>query len=193
MIRIDYEGTAFECAEKWSELSLGKLQRILSVKHETSTELEASAEIVSIMTDISPEMLDELPYTEFIKLANATCFILEECKEKPRFEVEILGTEYVMSDDITKYSTAEYIDLDSMVKDKDNIAGNLHVIMAIMYREKKNGRIVRYDSNSLAARADLFKEHMTCDCALSAMLFSAALGLACLECIPGYSANKNVA
>jgi len=89
-------------------------------------------------------------------------------------------------------STCEFVDLDTLLRDDDRKIDMLHYIMAILYRPvDKKGRIAKYTQEGLKERAELFKEKMTCDYVLSAMLFSVALGQTCIEHTQVYSQPEN--
>lgn len=190
MINIDLDGKIYHFPNTWSEISLGNFQKIIELKNETDG-INTLVKIISTLSGIDEEVLNDLPYTEFIRLSDACEFVFTECKEEPKFEFTLNGVKYKMMDDITKIKTAEYIDLDTLLRDKENTIGNLHVIMAILYRPKnKNGEIEKYDSKTLLERAELFKDNMTCDYCLSAMLFSSALAQVCVDYIKVYSKKQ---
>ena len=69
---------------------------------------------------------------------------------------------------------------------------NLHILLAILYRPKVNGKIEKYNSDTLMERAELFNKKMTCNYAISAMVFSLALGQVCLEFIPDSLDNLTI-
>lgn len=192
MKTINYEGLGtFEYPEKWSELTLRKFQELNIIKEDTD-EIDKMIKINSALTGIPEDALLALPYTEFNKI-NAACeFVFEKSNDQEiRYIFEAEGIRYGLSHDITKMSTAEFLDLDSYVRDKDNMMGNLHYILAILYRpiikeDKRKKKpfcyeIEKYNSETVDDRAEIFLNKMPADVCLSTMVFSLALGLACME------------
>ena len=192
MKTINYEGLGtFEYPEKWSELTLRKFQELNIIKEDTD-EIDKIIKINSALTGIPEDALLALPYTEFNKITNNCRFVFEKTDDSElRYTFEIEGIKYGLSYDIAKMSTGEFLDLDSYVRDQDNMIGNLHYVLAILYRPitKEDGRrkkpfcydIEKYDSTNIDERAELFLDNVTADICISIMVFSLALGLACMQ------------
>lgn len=194
MHKIKINRKLYNFPSKLSEVTLGQFQEIVSLKAMDSMKdnIDLTIKIISILMKVSEEFLNTIPYTDIIKLAELSGFIFDSTNEEPKFEVVIDNVKYVMLNEISKMSTAEYIDLDTLLSDKENAVSNLHLIMSILYRPAtKKNKIEPYNSETLNERAELFKEKMTCNYAVTAMLFSLALVQASSELIQDYSQNKN--
>lgn len=194
MHKIKIDGKLYNFPSKLSEVTLGQFQEIVSLKEMDSMKdnIDLTIKIISILMKVSEEFLNTIPYTDIVKLAELSGFIFDSTNEEPKFEVVIDNVKYVMLNEISKMSTAEYIDLDTLLSDKENAVSNLHLIMSILYRPAtKKNKIEPYNSETLNERAELFKEKMTCNYAVTAMLFSLALVQASSELIQDYSKNKN--
>ena len=194
MHKIKIDEKLYNFPSKLSEVTLGQFQEIVSLKAMGSIKdnIDLTIKIISILMKVSEEFLNTIPYTDIVKLAKLCGFIFDSTNEEPKFEVVIDNVKYVMLNEISKMSTAEYIDLDTLLSDKENAVSNLHLIMGILYRPAtKKNKIEPYNSETLNERAELFKEKMTCNYAVSAMLFSLALVQASSELIQDYSQNKN--
>lgn len=194
MHKIKIDEKLYNFPSKLSEVTLGQFQEIVSLKAMGSIKdnIDLTIKIISILMKVSEEFLNTIPYTDIVKLAKLCGFIFDSTNEEPKFEVVIDNVKYVMLNEISKMSTAEYIDLDTLLSDKENAVSNLHLIMGILYRPAtKKNKIEPYNSETLNERAELFKEKMTCNYAVTAMLFSLALVQASSELIQDYSQNKN--
>jgi hypothetical protein len=181
MIHFEIEDKFYAFPERFQELTINKFQQVTNIKN--TDEIDSMIKIISALSEIPTKVIEDLPYTEFIKLTKHCNFIFGDNNEKPSFELNIKGIDYIMISDITKITTSEFLDLDTYLKDTENSIPNLHYILAILYRPKIDGKIEKYNEETLDDRAQLFKYNMTCDYALSALLFSLALGQTCLSYI----------
>lgn len=191
MLEIITKDKTYYFPQTFSELTLGKFQEAMKI--EVDDELDASAKLISVLSDIPIGILEDMEFTEFKKLRNACNFLYENTNESqnPIPVLEIKGIKYKLANEISKMTTAEYIDLDSFIKDSVSVVDNLHLVMGIMYRPIDNkGNIEKYKSDRLEERANLFKEHMTVDYALAALNFSLATAQASLEIIADSLKNK---
>ena len=87
------------------------------------------------------------------------------------------GKKYGFNPDLNNISTGEFMDIDTLCKDLDK---NLHLIMAILYREvstEGEGKYIiePYDAN-IEVRARVFKEKMPASVAQSCLVFFYNLG-----------------
>lgn len=187
MIDIKLKEKTFEFPEKWNELPLFKYQDAMSLINETN-EIDKNVKLLSLISDINEEDLLDLPVSEFLKINTIVNSLLLLKQDEVKFDITIEGIKYKMLTEISKMTTAEFIDLDSIVKDTDNTIQNLHIVMAILYRPiNKKGDIEKYDSSTVLERAELFRNKMMCDVVLSAVLFSSALVQSFKESIKDYS------
>jgi hypothetical protein len=89
---------------------------------------------------------------------------------------------YGLATNISQMTTAEYLDLDTLVTDQENLSSNLAVVMSILYRPLgKDGKPERYRPQDVEARAALFLEEMPCSAVFSALSFSLAVAQASLD------------
>jgi hypothetical protein len=186
MHKIKIDGKLYDFPNKLSEVTIEKFQNIIALKasESQSENIDLSIKIVSILMGVSEDFLNKIPYPDFIKLVQLSGFIFDSPSEEPKFEFVLNKQKYAMTQEISKMTTAEFIDLDTLVSDKDNAVENLHLILGILYRPiNKKGVIEKYDSDKLEERAELFRKELTCDYAISAMLFSLALARVSTELI----------
>lgn len=195
MIKIELNNKIYFFPEKWEELILGKYQDAMSIASDMD-EIGKTIELLSIISNIPKEELGDLPYTKYKVLNNIIANLLNLRQTEPKFIIEIDGIKYGMMHKISELTTAEFLDLDALVNDVENTIGNLHMIMAILYRpiiSRKNNEkklkyeIDKYNTKTLEERAELFKEKLTCDIVFSALLFSHALDQSCIDHMKVYS------
>lgn len=177
---IEIENKTYKFPSDWSELTLGKFQEVSEIK--LTEEMDTWLKIVSVLSGIPEEVLLELPFTEFNKLIELVQFVNNEATYEFKESFKLDNVTYKFNTNISKMTTAEFIDLDTLLRNKEHPTEHLHLIMAIMFRPvDKKGKITSYNSDELEKRATLFKEKLTCDYVLSSILFSVALGQICLE------------
>ena len=182
MINILINEQTYLFPSKWSELNIKQFQAIN--KLQLNEHLDALISIIHILTGITEAELDDLSYTEFLKISDCCKFIFdkEAFNEKIRYEVNIDDVRYVMAQDLTKISTREFIDLDTLLKNKDNVIENIHIVIAILFRPVgTNGLPEPYTTDTVYDRAELFLEKFPCDLILSIMSFGLALGQVSLD------------
>lgn len=174
MINIKIRDELFHFPQNFSELTLGKFQRAMNITYED--EIDSSIKIISVLADIPIDLLEQVDFVDFKKLIEICKFLNETVNDEPKMEIIIDNKKYGMFTEISKMTTGEFIDLDTLIKDPDEAIDHLHVIMAILYRPiDKKGKVEKYDSETVEERAKLFQEKMTVDCALAAMSFSMAV------------------
>lgn len=180
MINIKIRDELFHFPQNFSELTLGKFQRAMNITYED--EIDSSIKIISVLADIPIDLLEQVDFVDFKKLIEICKFLNETVNDKPKMEIIIDNKKYGMFTEISKMTTGEFVDLDSLIKDPDEAIDHLHVIMAILYRPiDKKGKVEKYDSETVEERAKLFQEKMTVDCALAAMSFSMVVASCSLE------------
>lgn len=108
----------------WSEISIKKFDEISNILYSMNNvnedeALEININLLSILCDVSVEEIEDLPLTEFSKLVKQTEFL----KEMPKVDIKdsyvINGKKYVLCANVSKMTTAQYIDYQTLVKNAD--------------------------------------------------------------------------
>ena len=108
----------------WSEISIKKFDEINNILSNINNvnddeALEININLLSILCDVSVEEIEDLPLTEFSKLVKQTEFL----KEMPKVDIKdnyvINGKKYVLCANVSKMTTAQYIDYQTLVKNAD--------------------------------------------------------------------------
>lgn len=182
MIKIQIGDKSYSMPESWSELKLGRWIKATSLAVGETDEITKNVALVSAIAGIPEDDLLDLPATEFRKLQELSTALADLKPGEPAFELEIAGVKYGLATNISQMTTAEYLDLDTLVTDQENLSSNLALVMAILYRPiGKDGRPERYRPQDVEARAALFLEEMPCSAVFSALSFSWAVAQASLD------------
>lgn len=116
MIKLKYN--------KWGDISIKKFDEINNILSHINNvnedeALEININLLSILCDVSVEEIEDLPLTEFSKLVKQTEFL----KEMPKVDIKdnyvINGKKYVLCANVSKMTTAQYIDYQTLVKNAD--------------------------------------------------------------------------
>ena len=108
----------------YHNLPIGKYQRIISVLKERQDDIDVHAAIVAILNDMTEEEVLNLPLLEYKKLSEPLGFIMEPL---PKYEGKVMK-EYIIGDivlvpvvDIKKFTAAQYIDYQTLIKEEDKL------------------------------------------------------------------------
>ncbi len=194
MIKIEHDGTVFNVPTSWKEVTLEQFQQIEDI--ELAESLDKDVAFLSVLTGMTSVQVRNIPAIEFDSLKVIYDFMRNVAPSNtPKLLFTFEGIEYGFRNDVTKMSTGEYIDCDTLASSENSIQ-QLHLIMAIMYRpviekgdlnkDPTDYVIEKYNSDSLEKRGKIFKK-MTLDIVLSAMVFSQALVQTSQECFQGFS------
>lgn len=116
MIKLKYNN--------WNKISIKKFDEISNILSSINNvnedeALEININLLSILCDVSVEEIEDLPLTEFSKLVKQTEFL----KEMPKVDIKdnyvINGKKYVLCANVSKMTTAQYIDYQTLVKNAD--------------------------------------------------------------------------
>ena len=194
MIKIKIGDKHYDFPETFSELKLGRWVRATSLAVGASDDITKNVALVSAIAGIPEEDLLDLPATEFRKLQELSTALADLKPGEPAFELEIAGVKYGLATNISQMTTAEYLDLDTLVTDQENLSSNLATVMAILYRPLgKDGKPERYRPQDVEARATLFLEEMPCSAVWSALNFCYALSVASNDNLQDYIQRRKTA
>lgn len=194
MVKIQIGDKSYDFPETWQELKLGRWIAATSIVTEDDDDIDKNVKLVSAIAGIPEDDLLDLPYTEYSKLAGLSTALADLRPGEPAFELEIAGVKYGLATEISKMTTAEYLDLDSLVTDRDSLSSNLATVMAILYRPiGKDGKPERYRSQDVEERAKLFLEEMPCSAVFSSLNFCYALSLASKDSMSEYITRRKAA
>lgn len=180
---ITINNYAYKIPESWLDITIKQLQDINEIQNSGITGFESEVILTSILTQIPEDILNEIPYTDYLKIQNALSFINREFPQEMTPVFTHMGIDYEIDINIANITTAEFIDMDML--QKEGIL-QLHMMMAILYKPKTETPN-KYNIKDLKLRAEIFKEFMPAQYALTAMAFMVVLGQTLIINSPAYS------
>lgn len=104
----------------WGEMTLSQFIELEQILKADIPETYKSANIVSCLSGLSLEEVENLPLTTFTRLNNQTLFLLDEIPTTKHKDYYIINnTKYVLKADVTDITTSQYIDYQSYIKEGD--------------------------------------------------------------------------
>ena len=177
MINLEIGKKKYKIPQNWDEISIGKFQEMMNIPDDL-VKKEYFLKVVCVLGSIPYDEFKQVPYYEFTKLEDELTFVFDKLPEEIKTEWTFDGKTYKYYSDFSKITTGEYIDLDGMSKDTEN----LHLLLAIAYRETDE-----YNSDEVGERAKIFKEHMPVSVAIAAKIFFSLNEIVYSRNILGYS------
>lgn len=188
MIKLIVEEKEYNLPTTWEEVTIEQFQK-LDLIGKNLDEVDSLCQIISTLSGMPMEEIDELPYTCYKDLKKALNYLATDMGKELKYMFELNNEAYGLSYDVPKYSTREYLDADTLSKDKENMVDNLHLLMAVLYRpvtevgentNKLGYKIAPYKTEDLEARGILFK-NAPITIAIAAMLFFSAYAISLSE------------
>lgn len=149
--------------DSYSKLTIAKYREFTEIELAES-DIDAVVNILSLLTDKSPESIMTLPIPEFKELIKKMSFL----KEKPNFDkcpnsLVINGQKYYIDKDVKNMSVGQYIDYKQYYKEQDDLIKNLHYIMTIFIIPEGH----KYgEGYNLADLAEIFNENLSIETAV---------------------------
>ena len=191
MIKITINDKKYKVPNEFSELTIEKFQEISKVEDVDKGNV---LEYIHILSGIDKDILKHISIDDIKKITENLLTFFNKGEYKLVDAVEIQKHIYVFDDDLYNMTFEMFIDLDELTKDQDSIIDNLHLIMAILYREKKKRKLFRktiytdvYNSKTIKDRAEFFSTNLMMDKVLGALFFFINLRMIYIQSIVGSS------
>lgn len=114
---------------RWEDLPIGTYLRLCDAV-QVKDELSRRIAMVSVLSGLSEEEIDELSLTEYLTYQDSLKFLDDRFKEpKPRREYILGGTEYTAVERFDKITTGQFISYEEYLKMEDNIIPMLSVCL----------------------------------------------------------------
>jgi hypothetical protein len=169
-----------------SDLTIEEYQLLQSYKDNYE---ENKYNLIKLFTKISNLEKYSIQSLEYL-LSLINTVIEKEADFEDLNDFKIDGKKYTFDSEIYKYSAGRFVDLLNFTKNEKKIIDNLHIICAILFREKKRklfkSKIEEYDSTKIINRSEIFKKKLTMKKALSVCFFLSNLKMNYLETIQQY-------
>jgi len=183
MRTVKINNKEYQLPESWNEVSIGKFQAFSKIDAED--ELDKLLQIVSVLGNIPIDTLESITYTELNKLYGLITFITEEVGDKTYFKINIKGKDYGLDYEWKSMKAKTYIDLDSLMQDKNKVIDNLHLIAAILFRpiidNKKEVILEDYNYKLLEENGRFMQDNMMISQFLPVLFFFSKLNLNLLQ------------
>lgn len=167
--------------KSWSDVTIGQYQEIMSIQ--TTNKISRFIESLSIILDCDPQIIRDLSIKEYKELVADTQFLSEQPQSTIEKIIEIDGKRYGMIPDMSLIDAGVFIDAEQF---KDEPIDNLHYQVALIYRPiiKEEGdeyEIDKHRAEGFEKRANLFKEKVSIEVVMGAVLFFSLVEMRLLE------------
>lgn len=126
-VEIDDEVINFTLPTGWEDVSIGEFAKLFSVPRDNQPLLEQAVDAISLLGGVDKDIIYQLPYEEFTKLAEAMEFINTEMIPEDLTEgIDIDGETYYFKKDFSKFTMGEIISIETLLSQSNN---NLFLVM----------------------------------------------------------------
>lgn len=157
--------------ESWADITIGQYQEMMLI--ETENDITRFIQQISIALDIDSEEIRKLSLSEFKKLQDNMSFLSVKVEADLSPIIEIDGKKYGLIPDMGTVDAGTFIDAEQF---KEDTILNLHNLVALIYRPviKQYGdeyEIERHKAEGFERRANLFKEKVSIETVMGAVVF----------------------
>lgn len=105
---------------KWSEITVNEFIQLEQILKSEIPESYRTVTVVALLSNQTVDEIEDLPASSFTKLARDLKFIEDKPKDrKVKSSYKLNGRSYQLHADITKISTAQYIDYQNYMKEEE--------------------------------------------------------------------------
>jgi hypothetical protein len=161
----------------WSDITIGQYQEMMTIQ--TERPITKFIETISIALDCDPQDIRDLSIPEYQSLQQKMEFISKEPHTDIRKTFEINGRKYGLIPDMNLIKAGVFLDAEQF---KLDAMTNLHYTVALIYRpiisEDEDGyQIAEHKAEGFEARAELFRDNLSIEVVLGAVLFFSLLAM----------------
>lgn len=153
----------------WEDISLGKFTEIESIAKSDLSDIDRVSYFLTILTDSDLKTIENLPMTEYGRLATEMSFIYDMPKVEIKDKYVINGKKYDLCTNFKNFTAAQYIDFQTLYKDVENNKSQLLALFLIPEECKYSDG---YDVDDVAQDIE---EHLSIVDATACMLFFSLL------------------
>ena len=169
----------------WCDITIGQYQELRLVESESA--VTKTIEQIAIAVDCDPQYLRELSLDDFYDLRNKMAFLQKDPEKEMVNIIEIDGKRYGLIPDMMLMKTSEFVDAEMW---KEKPIENLHNYIAMLYRpiifeDGDEYKIEPHKPEGFARRANLFKNKVSIELVIGAVVFFSLLEMKLLECLTG--------
>lgn len=158
-LEVEGEMKEFNIPSDWNDVTVGQYIKIHEVDRELLTEIEASVEIMSALTNIDEDTLFMMNPDDFKLLAEQLAFLNKEVEPNELTSITIDGDEYFVKDNFDKLSMGEIVSIELLIEQSNGkLIRKFPELLCIFLRKKKeNGKLEGF-RKSFMERAERFKQ-----------------------------------
>ena len=115
----------------YKEMTLQMYEHLSKIAESDTDDIAKQIQMVSVLTGKSVKEVEDLPISEYHSLAKKTVFLMREpaVEQIKSNTVKINERVYVITNDVTKITTAQYIDFQEYMKQGKNLANVLSTLL----------------------------------------------------------------
>lgn len=115
----------------YKEMTLQMYEHLSKIAESDTDDIEKQIQMVSVLTGKSVKEVEDLPISVYHDLAKKTVFLMREpeIEQTKSNTVKINERVYVITNDVTKITTAQYIDFQEYMKQGKNLANVLSTLL----------------------------------------------------------------
>tara|TARA_R100001460_G_C3486718_1_gene168877 strand:- start:63 stop:707 length:645 start_codon:yes stop_codon:yes gene_type:complete len=192
-INKDGKESVYTMINSWSDVTLDKWVKLISVKERTKS--EEALEIISTLSDMPIKLIKELSINDVAIILQKVAKLQEETKSNLKKIIKINDVKYGFHPNLEEITIGEYADIETYFK--NGIENNLPKLMAVLYRpiteiDGDNYSIEAYGKSDLRMRAEKFKK-MKAEDVNNALVFFWTFVKELLRCLQQFLTHQNIA
>lgn len=115
----------------YKEMTLQMYEHLSKIALSDTDDIEKQIQMVSVLTGKTTKEVEDLPISEYHSLAKKTVFLMREpaVEQIKSNTVKINERVYAITNDVTKITTAQYIDFQEYMKQGKNLANVLSTLL----------------------------------------------------------------
>ena len=161
----------------WSDITIGQYQEMMSIQ--TERQITRFIESIAIALDCDPQEIRDLSIGEYQSLQQKMEFISKEPGADIRKTFELNDRKYGLIPDMNLIKAGVFLDAEQF---KLDAMANLHYTVALIYRpivsEDEGGYLIaEHKAEGFEARAELFRDNLSIEVVLGAVLFFSLLAM----------------
>jgi hypothetical protein len=167
--------------KSWADVTIGQYQEIMSIQ--TTNKISKFIESLSILLDCDPQVIRDMNMSQYNKLVAESQFLSKQPESIIEQIIEVDGKRYGLIPDMTLMEAGVFIDAEQF---KEDSIENLHLLTALVYRpiikeEGEDYEIEKHKAEGFEKRANLFKEKISVEAVMGAVLFFSLVEMRLLE------------
>lgn len=116
----------------YSNLPIGKYQRILAMLNGNKDDIEAHASLLSILYDMTEDEVLDLPLQKYAEMSESTAFLHENIgyvKPRAKDKYKIGDLVLLPTKDVKKFTASQYIDYQTFLKKENDMVGLMTTLL----------------------------------------------------------------